>query len=612
MPGETQSRFLPRAPIRTEALNRLASSVESATFVETPGLYRDSGGTSLIDPFDLFLAEITDIVPDSGSIYDGAANGLGNLYWYSWRAVRHSETGELLDVDPPASGTASYLALTDRAVVSGLYTPDRLMKGDLVVLRKGLGQTYEVWARAGHRDCLFLKVTSSVTAGALTCTGVPVVRAFNFGLLAYEWVTAPFSSTAMTWRLEASVGNPSPIQGNVYFGRRILTVKSGSNIEYTYGIHVSGISVYFPTAQSESGKGDAPHPTAGPITVSRLQFGPDFQYDLTGAGSGGTAIIDPYVADRFMPGIVTANYLGSDNLPYTYPRFSAGYQWLGNDTKCVHSLFVHTAGSIIFGSTDSTNYTSYAPPVLGTSGALTKPSLVISSGGPAQSASMYSPVGVTLTTNLGSQYAGFASTGLSTALFGLGLGVSFSQANSGFLLDQVVATIGHGSVTPSSWTLTGDGFPTGPGSMNFTGDTAVKFSGLVIVSSTVDSLNPAQLHIGQNILGMGANDQPGVLYVNTNGLIHCKANGVVKPSDSTTGYTGSVMGLDFVNGWCTSASLSDPGADSLLFWDDSAGALAWLTLGSGLTITGTTISSSGGGGGGSSGEDITTTSWMGF
>lgn len=44
-------------------------------------------------------------------------------------------------------------------------------------------------------------------------------------------------------------------------------------------------------------------------------------------------------------------------------------------------------------------------------------------------------------------------------------------------------------------------------------------------------------------------------------------------------------------------SADDPGADRLIFWDDSAGKLTHLTAGSGLTITGTTITSSGGGSG---------------
>lgn len=44
------------------------------------------------------------------------------------------------------------------------------------------------------------------------------------------------------------------------------------------------------------------------------------------------------------------------------------------------------------------------------------------------------------------------------------------------------------------------------------------------------------------------------------------------------------------------AGLADPGADRILFWDESANTYAHLTVGSGLTITGTTITSSGGGG----------------
>lgn len=46
----------------------------------------------------------------------------------------------------------------------------------------------------------------------------------------------------------------------------------------------------------------------------------------------------------------------------------------------------------------------------------------------------------------------------------------------------------------------------------------------------------------------------------------------------------------------TGASLVDPNADRIMFWDDSAGAVTWLTAGSGLTITDTTITAAGGGG----------------
>lgn len=46
----------------------------------------------------------------------------------------------------------------------------------------------------------------------------------------------------------------------------------------------------------------------------------------------------------------------------------------------------------------------------------------------------------------------------------------------------------------------------------------------------------------------------------------------------------------------TGASLADPNADRIMFWDDSAGTVDWLIAGTGLTITDKTITSSGLGG----------------
>lgn len=60
----------------------------------------------------------------------------------------------------------------------------------------------------------------------------------------------------------------------------------------------------------------------------------------------------------------------------------------------------------------------------------------------------------------------------------------------------------------------------------------------------------------------------------------------------STGVTGQ---LALANGG-TGANLVDPNADRILFWDDSAGQVTWLTAGTNLTITGTTLDATGGSG----------------
>jgi hypothetical protein len=60
----------------------------------------------------------------------------------------------------------------------------------------------------------------------------------------------------------------------------------------------------------------------------------------------------------------------------------------------------------------------------------------------------------------------------------------------------------------------------------------------------------------------------------------------------STGVTGQ---LPLANGG-TAASLSDPNDDRILFWDDSAGTVTWLDIGSGLSLTGTTLSTTDAGG----------------
>lgn len=105
----------------------------------------------------------------------------------------------------------------------------------------------------------------------------------------------------------------------------------------------------------------------------------------------------------------------------------------------------------------------------------------------------------------------------------------------------------------------------------------VKDQSPTIVTPTIASLANAN-HSHQDSAGGGVLAAPGITSFANATHTHANAagGGVLTPS---------------------AVGLSDPNADRILFWDDSAGVFAWLTAGSGLTITTTTMTSSGGGSG---------------
>lgn len=69
---------------------------------------------------------------------------------------------------------------------------------------------------------------------------------------------------------------------------------------------------------------------------------------------------------------------------------------------------------------------------------------------------------------------------------------------------------------------------------------------------------------------------------------------MASPVNTTTGQVYIVGPISLAAGGLGTTDLAtDPNADRLVFWDDSAGKLQYLTAGSGLTITGTTITATG-------------------
>jgi len=96
-------------------------------------------------------------------------------------------------------------------------------------------------------------------------------------------------------------------------------------------------------------------------------------------------------------------------------------------------------------------------------------------------------------------------------------------------------------------------------------------------------------------LGLGTGDSPQFTAVNIGNASDttvARASAGVISVEGKNVYMAAGADVALADGG-TGASLTDPNADRIMFWDDSAGAVDWLTAGTGLTITGTTITASG-------------------
>ena len=134
------------------------------------------------------------------------------------------------------------------------------------------------------------------------------------------------------------------------------------------------------------------------------------------------------------------------------------------------------------------------------------------------------------------------------------------------------------------------------------GGSGVNAAGIVLDACTSISI------IGNTMFNAAGGGQTYGFYENGSSNVEIRFIGnTSRAADHVTG--GAFLGVgtitSYTNGGTdvaladggTGASLTDPGADRILFWDDSASTMTWLTVGSGLSLSGTTITATGGGGG---------------
>lgn len=151
----------------------------------------------------------------------------------------------------------------------------------------------------------------------------------------------------------------------------------------------------------------------------------------------------------------------------------------------------------------------------------------------------------------------------------------------------------------STGVLTATGF-SGPLTGNVTGNASGSSGSCTGNAATATALATARAIYGNNFDGSAALTQVIASTYGGTGNGFTKFTGPTTtektftlPDASATIYASGGTDVALADGG-TGASLTDPNADRIMFWDDSAGQVTWLTAGTGLTITGTTIDASGG------------------
>lgn len=231
------------------------------------------------------------------------------------------------------------------------------------------------------------------------------------------------------------------------------------------------------------------------------------------------------------------------------------------------------------GVTPGTGVTTALAVNVGSSGAF------VTNGG-----ALGTPSGGTLTNCTGLPVAGItASTSTALGVGSIELGhatdTTLTRVSAGVVAIEGANIIVSGGAlgTPASGTLTNCG------GLPVSGITASTATALGVGS--IELGHASDTTISRVSAGVAAIEGANILV--SGGALGTPSGGTLTNATGLPLSTGVTGQLPLANGG-TGANLADPNADRLLFWDDSAGAVTWLTAGTGLTITDTTISASGG------------------
>jgi hypothetical protein len=163
------------------------------------------------------------------------------------------------------------------------------------------------------------------------------------------------------------------------------------------------------------------------------------------------------------------------------------------------------------------------------------------------------------------------------------------------LATGVSGTLPVGNGGSGATSLTDGGVLLGSGTAAVTAMAVLADSEMIVGDGTTDPVAESGATLRTSI-GVGTGDSPQLTGIE---LGHASDTTIVRSGSGAITVEGNQVylagGTDVALGdGGTGASLSDPGADRLMFWDDSASAVAFLTASTNLTISGTNITASGG------------------